>query len=498
MRPLLCVTVTAPTTAELRRRRDAVPAADLIELRLDSVSDPDVAGALAGRRRPVIVTCRPVWEGGRFGGSEEERRRLLAQALALDADYVDVEWRGRFDRLIAEHGGRRIVLSSHDFDGVPDDLVARKTAMQASGAAIVKIAARPRTLSDCIRLLEIGSRGPDSTPAASAAPPQGVAVIGMGDHGIATRVLAARFGSVWTYAGEETHMGQITARAMLDEYRFRAITEATAVYGVVGRPISHSLSPVMHNAAFAAAQMDCVYLPLPASDADDFVTFARAVGMKGASVTTPFKVDLFRHVDEASSFARRTGAINTLRMEGGQWTGENTDGHGFLAPLRRRVALSGIRAAVLGAGGAARAVAAALSTEKAIVTVHARNAGQARMVAALAGGNAGPWPPERGGWDLLINCTPVGMYPCTSETPIARELLTGRCVYDLVYNPPLTRLVREASAAGCDTIGGLDMLVEQAREQFHWWTGVRPRADVMRTAALKRLSELIPDEDHVV
>ena len=138
----LCVTVTAPTMAELRTRRDAVVGADLVELRLDSVSDPDVAGALAGRSVPVVVTCRPTWEGGSFTGSEEERKRLLGQALDAGAEFVDVEWRAGFDDLIARTGGERVVLSSHDFDGIPHDLEARVTAMQATGAEVVKVAVK--------------------------------------------------------------------------------------------------------------------------------------------------------------------------------------------------------------------------------------------------------------------------------------------------------------------------------------------------------------------
>lgn len=484
--------------AELRRRRDAVRAADLIELRLDSVKDPDVTGALAGRRRPVIVTCRPAWEGGHFNGAEEERRRLLTEALALGAEYVDVEWRACFDDVIATAGGRRIVLSTHDFDAVPDDLPARVAAMRETGVEVVKVAVQTRRLSDCVRLLELGSPNGRSSSAPGPGRPGALVLIGMGEHGLATRVLAGRFGSIWSYAGAQADVGQLTAEAMVEEYRFGAVSEATGVYGVVGRPVSHSISPAMHNAAFAASQIDGVYLPFPASDADDFAAFARAVGIKGASVTTPYKVALVRHVDEMSAFARRTGAVNTIRIERGRWQGANTDGDGFLEPLRDRLSLSGTRAAVVGAGGAARAVSLALTMNGAIVRVHARNADRARDVAAVASGEIGPWPPEPGSWDLLINCTPVGMYPRIDETPLAAELLTGHSVYDLVYNPPLTRLLREASVAGCQTIGGLDMLIAQAREQFHWWTGVRPSSDVMRAAALRRLPELIRDEDHVV
>src|SRR5262249_55737227 len=153
----LCVTVTAPTTAELRRRRDEVRDADLIELRLDTVTDPDACGALAGRRLPVVVTCRPTWEGGHFAGPEEVRKRILAEALALGAEYVDIEWRARFDDLISARDGRGIVVSSHDFDGVPEDLAARAQAMRATGAEVVKLAAKTSSLSDCVPLLDLGA-----------------------------------------------------------------------------------------------------------------------------------------------------------------------------------------------------------------------------------------------------------------------------------------------------------------------------------------------------
>jgi len=195
-KPLLCVTVTAPSMAELRRRRDAIVDADLIELRLDSVSDPDVAGALEGRRLPVIVTCRPEWEGGGFRGSEDERRRLLGDALRSDAEYVDIESRARFDDLVASHG-RRVVLSYHDFAGVPDDLRGLVQAMRATGARVAKIAVTPARLSDSLALQDLSARfgGQDGQG--------GLILIGMGPFGAATRVLPGRFGSAWTYAGTD-------------------------------------------------------------------------------------------------------------------------------------------------------------------------------------------------------------------------------------------------------------------------------------------------------
>ncbi|HEY2907049.1 MAG TPA: type I 3-dehydroquinate dehydratase, partial [Vicinamibacterales bacterium] len=333
MKPLLCVTVTAPTTAELRQRRDAIGDADLVELRLDSVSDPDVAGAIAGRKRPVIVTCRPEWEGGAFSGSEEDRRQILADALALGAEYVDIEWRAGFHDLIAATRGRRIVLSSHDYDMVPIDLVSRLHAMRSTGAEVIKLAMKLTCLADVVPLLNLA--GPVTNG-------DGLVLVGMGEYGIATRVLGGRFGSKWTYAGSLSDIGQMTPGALVDAYRLRGIDDATEVYGLVGPPVSHSVSPAMFNAAFRAAEVNAVYLPMPAVDADDFVRFARALPIAGASVTVPFKVSLYDRVDEAYSVARRVGAINTIRAEEGRWIGGNTDSAGFLQPLQARVPLAGL------------------------------------------------------------------------------------------------------------------------------------------------------------
>jgi 3-dehydroquinate dehydratase/shikimate dehydrogenase len=484
----LCVTVTAATTAELRRKRDDAIGADLVELRLDSVADPDVAAALDGRKVPVVLTCRPTWEGGQFSGSEEERKQILSDALARGAEYVDIEWKAGFTDLLSTTSGRRVVLSSHDFDGVPADLQQRERTMRATGAEIVKIAVKTTRLSDCLPLLDLAARvSPDHT-----------VLIGMGECGLVTRVLAKKFSSAWTYAGDQQQVGQLAAADLLDRYRFRSLTERADIYGLVGRPISHSVSPAMHNAALAATHRDAVYLPFPAADADDFVTFGHAIGVKGASITIPFKVALFDKMDEVYAVARRIGAINTLKSQDARWIGGNTDAAAFLGPLVDRVDLRGKRVAVLGAGGAARAVAVALSSSDAKVTVYARSTVKAREVAMTASAAAELMPPAPDSWDVLVNCTPVGMYPKNSETPLEASSLTGSLVYDLVYNPTVTRLMREAGSVGCEAIGGLEMLVAQAQEQFEWWTGTKPPAGVMREAALKRLAEFMRNENHVV
>jgi len=486
---LLCVTVTAPTMAELRQQRDAVANADLIELRLDTVRDPDVGGALAGRRVPTIITCRAPFEGGHFQGSEEERKRILVDALNAGAEYVDVEWRAGFDDVIGARQGRNILVSIHDFAGVPRDLPTVLKAMRQTGAQAVKIAVTPRRLSDCLPLLELGVMHHGDGE---------LVLLGMGPFGTATRVLASKIGSTWTYAGALQDIGQLTPQSLLNDYRFRSLRASMDIYGIVAGSVAHSVSPSMHNAAFRAVNYDAVYVPMPAVDAADFVAFGRGFGIRGASVTIPHKVTVIEHLDEVDAVARRIGAVNTVRVDAGRWIGGNTDAIGFLAPLHERMALRGIRAAVLGAGGAARAVAVGLASCGSTVRIHARDVARAREVAMLTASDVGAWPPEPGSWDLLINCTPIGMVPRTDETPVQRDHLTGRCVYDIVYNPTMTRLLREAAESGCETIGGLDMLVGQAQEQFHWWTGRRAPAGVMREAALRRLAEFGRNENHIV
>ncbi len=477
----LCAVVTAATTAELRTRRDRVEDADVVELRLDTVSDPSAAGALAGRKKPVIVTCRHQSQGGHFTGSEAERRAILSEALSLGAEYVDLEWRTPCARLMEMTGGRRVILSHHDFGGMPADLDTLSREMLGSGAEMVKLAVAAHSLTDTLTLRAIGrnTRVP-------------VLLIAMGEAGIASRVLASWMGSAWTYAGDGVAPGQISQRQLRDDFRFRRIGARTAVYGVLGKPIAHSVSPAMHNAAFGAVHLDAVYLPLAASSYDDFLRFADAVNLAGASVTAPFKVTAFERANECDPMSRRIQSVNTLRRDGDKWLGCNTDPTGFLAPLESAMPLRGTRATVLGAGGAARSVSMALSAAGARVTIAARREEQAKSVAALTGAETAPWPPDPASWDLLINATPVGTKPHTGLSPLPDDypFRSGTTVYDLVYNPPYTRLLENAERARCRIIGGLDMLIAQAQAQFEWWTGRRPADRVMREAAIARLESM--------
>jgi 3-dehydroquinate dehydratase / shikimate dehydrogenase len=470
--PLLCVTATGPTMEDLRRNRDAASSADLVELRLDLVDRPDVAGALQGRRTPVIVTCRPHWEGGRFSGSEEERRRILDSAIAQGAEYVDVEAAAGFaEDMIASRGGRGVIVSSHVFGDPPADLVDRYNALRATGAEVAKLAIQVSTLKETLPLFDLAAKNTT-----------GHVLIAMGNQGLPTRVLAARLHNRWTYVGDGIAPGQLPASRFIRDFRFRRIAADAALYAVVGNPVIHSRSPVMHNAGFAALGLKAVYLPLEARDVGDFVAFAREMRLGGVSITAPFKIGLMPHVDEIDPLAKQVGAINTITLRDGRWLGANTDVEGFLAPLARRISLEGARVSVIGAGGAARAVAVALASRRARITICARKADDARTIADLVGGSAGDFPPRRSSWDVLVNATPVGSEK-TPGTPMGNVPLDGAIVFDLVYAPPDTELLRDARAAGCQTIGGIEMLIAQAERQFELWTGQRPPAGLFEAAA---------------
>src|SRR5688572_1930630 len=296
---LLCETVTGRTMAELVAAREGATHGDMVELRLDGIGDLDVAGALQGRRVPAVVTCRPTWEGGRFDGTEHERARILLDALELGAEFVDVEWRAT-QQSNADFAGivgrdpARVVISSHDFEGVPRDLEDRVRAMRGVGAGSIKIAVAVSRLTETLPLKEIGAAGD-------------AVVIGMGEAGVPSRLLAAHYGSRWTYAGRGVAPGQLPAEAMADDFHFFRVGAETRIFGVASTNAMHSLSPVMHNAAFEAAGIDAVYVPLRACDFDDFLSYAAAMGVEGASITIPFKLDALRAANSADRLTQSVG-----------------------------------------------------------------------------------------------------------------------------------------------------------------------------------------------
>ena len=480
----ICVTLTEETTAAvIDRMVDMAGIADLFEVRGDYVLDLDLLTVLRAKTRPLIFTCRAASEGGRYADSDTQRRMLLLEAVKRGYDYVDVEYRSEFLDVVGEKSGTGLILSYHDLKQTPEDLEALYEAMCRRGADIVKLVVTPNSFADVARLLDFASR----TARRGGTP---LIPIALGAMGIPTRVLAGRYGAPFTFAsaasGAEAAPGQLPAALMADLYRAREVSAETRVYGVLGREASRSLSPILHNRAFEARRLDAVYVPLQAEALAPFLAALPALDLAGFSVTQPYKVEIMPHLQEVEETAALCGSVNTVVVRSGMLQGSTTDGIGVLAPLRKRTEVRGRNVVILGAGGAARAAALALHKKGARVTVLGRDTARAAAVAAAVGCRHGALEALRGlTWEILVNATPVGSgrAPEASLVPAALHRAES-IVFDMVYDPLETRLLREAQAAGCVTIGGLEMLVAQAAAQFETWTGLEAPIDEMKSVAL--------------
>jgi 3-dehydroquinate dehydratase/shikimate dehydrogenase len=478
----ICVSLTEETTAAvIDRMADLAEAADLFEIRGDFVADLDLLTILRAKTRPLLFACRAASEGGRMEDGDPRRRLALLEAVKRGYDYVDVEYRSGLRDVMAEMSGRGLVVSYHDLEGTPADLDGLYAAMGEAGADYVKIAVTPRSIADVGRLLDLAAR-------AARGGGKPLVPVAMGPLGLPTRLLAGRYRAPFTYAaplaGSEAAPGQLPAELMADLYRVREVTRATRVYGVLGADVTRSLSPVLHNRAFAARQMDAIYIPLQAEALEPFVSALPALDLAGFSVTRPYKIDILRHLHAVEETAALAGSVNTVVVRDGLLQGSNTDGHGVLGPLKKKVDVRGKRVLILGAGGAARGAALFLGRKGARVTVVARDPSQAAAVGAAVGcAHDGLEGLPRHSWDVLINATPVGSPAAPGESPVPADLhRPGSVVFDMVYDPLETPLLAQARAAGCVIIDGLEMLLAQAVAQFETWTGTEAPVDVMRAA----------------
>lgn len=489
----LCVTVAAPDAEAALALASAARAggAGLVEYRLDAfVGAPDeiersLPSLLARSPAPAIVTFRLPADGGLREIDEAARMSLLRAALAAGAEWVDVEL-GR-EGAIADVATGRLIVSHHDFEKTPADLAEVARRIESGPADVVKLATMANASADAFAHYEILRSAKKPTVA-----------FAMGELGSASRVVALALGSPWIYTmlEEEVAPGQLPLARLVNEFRVGRLKETSALYGVIGHPVGHSMSPAMLNAAFDMADTDAVYLPFEVdADPAGFVRKMADFGAAGFSVTIPHKVDVMAALDEVEPAARRIGAVNTVIVRDGKLTGTNTDLHGAMDAIASAAsgaeALAGKTALVLGAGGAARAIVFGLVEAGMKVTLTDIDGSRAAELALVSGADA--VDPERAGvtagdFDVLANATPVGMHPHEDACPIdTRRLREGQIVFDAVYNPLETRLLREAAARGCRTVRGVEMFVRQGARQFELWTGSPAPVDVMRQTVLERL-----------
>ena len=465
----------------------------MVELRVDLLHHSQWSGIARFALEcplPALCTVRRRSDGGNWVASESRRRRLLAVAARAAFRFLDLESDLAGGAVALPRRGPRIVRSLHDPSGTPPHLPALLRGLARNGGEIPKLAVTPNGCADLARIVT----------AAQAAPGPHV-VIGMGEYGVPTRLLAAKLRSwlTFTSTGERSAApGHLDPMTMQRRYRFSALRAATPVYGLIGNPVAHSRSPELHNRGLAAAGVPGTYVPFLVDDVTAFLALAPSLGVRGLSVTIPHKEAVMPRLQRADRSVSGAGACNTVVRERHEWVGYNTDAGGFLAPLESMLAGGRIRrATVVGAGGAARAIVWALRTAHVEVLIANRSLARAQRLAAEMGVQAVALAaPDlarrvRAYGDLIVQATSVGMDAHGAESavpggdPIARVPLSGReVVYDIVYAPPDTPLLQRAREAGCAVIYGRDMLFGQAYAQFRLFTGVEyPAAERRRPSA---------------
>jgi 3-dehydroquinate dehydratase/shikimate dehydrogenase len=496
MQQLICVPITE-TKAEpfLQAMEEAAQTADIIELRLDYLRAEELTDLLSELPKrdfvkPLLFTFRPRQQGGMRDLILQDRLsfwRSLSDNVKAVITFAD------FELDLVEHLANqtpplpwsKIICSQHNFDETPANLNEIYERIARTPAAVVKIATKANRIADCLPLFDLMQRGEKP-----------VIILGMGWPGVATRILALSRGAMLTFGalrrGAESASGQPTATELRELYRADQLTKQSEIYGVIGHPIGHSRSPLIHNAALQAVGKDAVYLPLEVDDAAAFIrdfvhpkTKKLDWNLRGLSVTIPHKLSVMPQLDFISPAAEAVGAVNTIIVQDNELHGDNTDVIGAMKPLEELMNVKDARAAIIGAGGAARAICYGLRERGARVTIYARDLHKAQTLAAEFNTQAADLADFNGEADLVINCTPVGMRGHKEDaSPLPAEALQNvRLVYDLIYNPLATRLLQEANAAGCQTLGGLAMLLGQAAEQFRLWTGTAAPLVVMRQTA---------------
>lgn len=491
---MICVSIARGKSKDLlaEHRRLVEQGAELVEWRIDYLRETvDLTRMLKERPGPVIVTCRLPQDGGKWDGNEAERLGLLRQAIVAGADYVDLEEAAA--RSVQRWGDTKRLVSMHDFRKTPDDIEDIHARLAACDADVVKIATYARRPQDNLRVLELARD--------AKIPTIGLC---MGDIGLPTRLLANKFGSFLTYAtfssDREIAPGQISFRHMVDVYRFNNTSPKTEVYGVIGDPVAHSYSPLIHNASFASLDLDKIYIPfrIPEEDLEEFIAQAPRWGIKGLSVTIPHKEAVVPCATENEPAVEHCAAANTLIFEGDQVRSYNSDIPGAIGALEHALWPNGQTqwerqtVLLLGAGGAAKALAWAVTQRGGKVVVACRTPAKAEDLVQRTGAKVVEWDQRTSvACDVIINCTPIGMHPNVDASPIEKySLKPGVVVFDTIYNPENTLLLKHARSQHCQTVSGMEMFVRQAARQFELFTGSSAPLELMRDTVRRAISPI--------
>ena len=470
--PMICLVLTGSTIEEnvsqYERNRSYV---DLVELRIDLLHESSRARASLFPSLipvPVILTIRRQSDGGRYVGSERSRLALLESILDGDFAYVDIEDDVKRSpaEIKAREKGIRIIRSKHDFNGLPSDIYHRISKISAKGD-IPKLAVTPNSVMDLITLFRVRTELKTVTEKI---------VLGMGDYGLPSRILYKRMGSLWTYCCDTpVAPGQISAQQMKELYHADEVDDRTNIFGVIGNPVTHSFSPRIQNPGFRGIKFNAIYLPFPVDSVRSFFILAEMLKISGFSVTVPHKQTVLPYLGKITREVKQIGSCNTVVRAKNLWMGMNTDYYGFIEPLLVDIDAKRVQhALVVGAGGAARAVVWALRNHGCKVTIINRNVDRAKQLAleTMASYDSLENAREYESVDLVVQTTSVGMVPHVDENPIADyQFNKNQIVYELVYRPKYTEMMKNALEAGSRLLFGIDMLVRQGKHQFEAFTG---------------------------
>jgi 3-dehydroquinate dehydratase/shikimate dehydrogenase len=502
--PRLCIAVVgADASTMVERAESLVRDNPFLELRLDYIAQP--LAALPKLKNFVelhpeatfIATCRRAVNGGKFKGPIATQIAVLRKAADLGFQLVDLELpsveslkandlRELYDRV-------GLIISYHDFKATKN-IERQFKEMSKYPADFYKLVSTATSLHDNVVMMKLLEE--------NSAKHEMVGLC-MGEQGIISRVLGVRAGSVFTFGsaakGEETAPGQVLASELRDVYRIEMVDQATQVYGVAGDPVSHSLSPVMMNAAFRRETVNAVYLALHARSLKDLMACVQDIPIRGLSITMPYKQEILSLLENSDPLTRQIGACNTLvRAADGKLYGFNTDVAGVIVPLEQRMNLAGVRVLIVGAGGVARAAAFGLKAKGAEVFLTNRTVEKGQTLARQAKVKYMKRADvAKQQFDVIINATPVGMNN-SKQSPLEEKELNTKFVFDLVYTPAETKLVKMARAKNLQVIPGLEMFVQQGARQFEIWTGkpspIAEMAYVVSKALERHAAEEVGEE----
>ncbi|HZQ67908.1 MAG TPA: shikimate dehydrogenase [Terriglobales bacterium] len=475
--PRVCVAVIGSDPADMVEKAESLARDNpFIEFRLDYLAKPGLGLPKIKsflEYHPyitAIATCRRASSGGKFKGSMAAQMEILSKASAAGCQLLDLEFQTasalKPDQVQKLRAHAALILSFHDFRGTKN-LEATLDKMTAIPADFYKVVSTATTLADNVAMMKFLEKRKDQ---------HSLIGVCMGEQGVISRVLGVRAGSIFTFGafteGERTAPGQITAQELRSTYRIEQVDAATRVYGVAGDPVAHSLSPIIMNAAFRRENVNAVYVALHAKTLKDLLTCIREIPIHGLSITMPYKESIVQHLDNTDSHTSKIGACNTVvRAQDGKFYGFNTDAAGVIRPLEQRLTIEKAKVLVLGAGGAARAAVFGLKERGAEVYILNRSLASAQKLARQARARTLKRPDlKKLSFDVIINATPVGMGN-SREAPLKEDEIKAKFVFDMVYEPAETRLLKMAKAQGAQVIPGIEMFVHQAARQFEIWTG---------------------------